>query len=264
MDSPFFYIAMLVLGLAVGLISAALGVGGGILMVPAFLAFVPGMDPHTAKGTSLFAIVFIAAQNTWRMRRAGVKAPRRLTAILVAGSILGGYGGGWASTFLPGEVILWLFITLLTLLGIRTFMLDAKAVSDDEVRSRNGVAFAIALVNGVVSAMTGVGGGIVMVPMSLLARIVTNERVVALSNSVMIFTCLAGSAAHVFAPQIAQIPWTYGQINVAVAALVFAGTWMGAPLGQIINEKLTLARRRVVMGALLLVIAVQLVFRALG
>ena len=58
---------MMLIGSGVGLISAALGWGGGILMVPAFLEFVPGMDPHTAKGTSLFIIVFVSTTNVWRL-----------------------------------------------------------------------------------------------------------------------------------------------------------------------------------------------------
>ena len=65
MNPLFFYPGMLFLGVGVGLMSGALGLGGGILMVPAFLEFVPVMDPHTAKGTSLLIIAW--PRPTWRL-----------------------------------------------------------------------------------------------------------------------------------------------------------------------------------------------------
>ena len=42
-------------------------------MVPAFLALYPGMDINTAKGSSLFAILFVTAYQSWEARRAGIK-----------------------------------------------------------------------------------------------------------------------------------------------------------------------------------------------
>ncbi|MEA3364123.1 MAG: TSUP family transporter, partial [Candidatus Hydrogenedentes bacterium] len=94
MNPLLFYPGMIILGIGVGLMSGALGLGGGILMVPAFLTFVPGMDPHTAKGTSLMIIVFVAAVNVWRLNRGHDNWQWRLALQVSIGSIVGGYFGG--------------------------------------------------------------------------------------------------------------------------------------------------------------------------
>lgn len=262
MDMLFFIPGMLLLGAGAGIISASLGLGGGIVMVPAFTEFV-GLDPHTAKGTSLFLIVFIAAMNAWRLNR-GLPTPWRLAALLAAGSIFGGYLGGWVTGLMSGPTVVWLFVGLLGLVGLRTFFIQSPHVADEDVRRRDVGAILIGFASGLVSGMTGTGGGALLVPLALIAGIVTNERVVGLSNLVMIATSLAATAAHFRADHISDLPWTVGQVNLAIPPLVFVGAQFGSPWGKRLNEKLTLPRRRVVMGLLLLLIAARLIYRTLA
>ena len=102
------------------------------------------------------------------------------------------------------------------------------------------------------------------VPLALLAGIVSNERVVGLSNMVMVATCAAASVAHFRAEQVfAGMPGTVGKVCLSLAPLVFVGSQIGSPLGRRINEKLSLRRRRVVLGILLMVIAVRLAYRTI-
>ena len=58
------------LGLAAGLASGLLGVGGGVLMVPALVIFLHQSQLH-AEATSLLAIVLVAGVGAWRQRRYG-------------------------------------------------------------------------------------------------------------------------------------------------------------------------------------------------
>ena len=87
---------MAMLGAGVGVVSAALGVGGGILMVPAFATFVAGVDMNTAKGSSLLVITFVAAVNSWRMNRGETKSPWDVIGLIALGSIAGGFLGASA------------------------------------------------------------------------------------------------------------------------------------------------------------------------
>jgi len=145
----------------------------------------------------------------------------------------------------------------------RTLLLEPKPVSEEEVRRRNLLAMLIGLMTGTVAGATGIGGGAVLVPLALMAGVIANERVVALSNTVMVATCLAGTVAHFSVTKTADLPWTYGQVNMALAPLVFLGAQVGAPFGKRLNEKLTLPRRKVIMAVLLLAIAARLAYRAL-
>ena len=61
---------VLVVGLAAGLTSGLLGVGGGVLFVPALVLFV-GLSQLDAEATSLVAVVIVAAFGAWRQHGYG-------------------------------------------------------------------------------------------------------------------------------------------------------------------------------------------------
>jgi uncharacterized membrane protein YfcA len=78
----------LALGSAVGLIAGFMGVGGGILAVPAFMLLL-GMPQHRAQGTSLAVILLTAPVGALEHARHGNVA-RRLVGWLALGAALGG------------------------------------------------------------------------------------------------------------------------------------------------------------------------------
>ena len=63
-------IETVLVGLAAGLIAGLLGVGGGILMVPALVVFL-GLSQIEAEATSLLAIVPVALVGAWRQHNYG-------------------------------------------------------------------------------------------------------------------------------------------------------------------------------------------------
>jgi uncharacterized protein len=64
------YVAAALFGLAGGVVGGLLGVGGGILFVPALAIFLD--EPQVrAEATSLLAIVPVALAGTWRQHRFG-------------------------------------------------------------------------------------------------------------------------------------------------------------------------------------------------
>lgn len=72
------------IGLVAGAVAGLLGVGGGVLFVPA-LAIVLGLSQVDAEATSLLAIVPVALLGAWRQRRYGnVRVGDGLTVGVVA------------------------------------------------------------------------------------------------------------------------------------------------------------------------------------
>jgi uncharacterized membrane protein YfcA len=259
-----YVLGMLALGAGVGVMSAGLGLGGGILMVPAFLTFVPGMDEHTATGTSLFVILFVALVNAWRLNAGLPDTPWRLAAWLSVGAMAGGYLGKWSASLLPARAVAGFFLLFLVLVGVRTFLLAEPRVRDEDVHRRRAAAAGIGLVAGFVGGGTGTGGGAVLVPLTLLAGLVTNARAVALSNMVMVATSAAAALAAFQAPRIHDGLWTVGQVELSLAPFVFIGAQLGSLAGVRLNAALSLPRRRVVMGLILLLIAVRVSGRLLA
>jgi len=257
-------LGLLLLGAAVGVISAAIGLGGGIVMVPAFLTFIPGMDAHTAKGTSLFIILFVALANAWRLNRGLPEKPWRMAAAMSCGSLLGGYAGAWITARMSEAAVVWIFVAFLGLLAVRTFFLQTPAVGAEAVRPRHALAALIGVVSGLVGGATGTGGGVVLVPLALLTGCACNARVVGLSNMVMVVTSAAGSIAHFLAQPVYAGSWTVGQVWLPLVPLVFLGAQMGSPYGVRLNARLSLRRRRWVLGAVLAAVAARMLIRALS
>jgi uncharacterized membrane protein YfcA len=83
--------AAILIGIAAGVSSGMLGVGGGIIFVPG-LAFVLGLSQLSAESTSLLAIVPVALVGAWRQRGYG-NVRLRDGLILGALSPLGVVGG---------------------------------------------------------------------------------------------------------------------------------------------------------------------------
>jgi hypothetical protein len=77
-------VAMILVGLASGILAGLLGIGGGIVIVPA-LTLLFGVPHVLAKGTSLAIVVPTALMGTVRNRQAGLAALRPAAAVGVAG-----------------------------------------------------------------------------------------------------------------------------------------------------------------------------------
>ena len=93
---------IVILGLLVGLLVGLMGIGGGIIAVPA-LVHIFGMDQHLAQGTSLFILLPpIGLGAVWVYWKKGeVSVPAGVMCAL--GILLGGYFGGLIAIDLPSK-----------------------------------------------------------------------------------------------------------------------------------------------------------------
>jgi len=89
-------VGALALGVAVGVFSGLIGVGGGIILIPA-LIYIFGMDQHLAQGTSLAMLLPPTGILAFMEYYKAGKVNWQLGLLIAAGVFLGGYfGGAWA------------------------------------------------------------------------------------------------------------------------------------------------------------------------
>ena len=108
----------LLLGLAAGVLSGFVGIGGGVLIVPA-LVFIFGFSQHQAQGTTLAMLVppvgILAAWTYYQHGFVDIK----VAAIIVAGFVFGGWVGARYATALSNETLGKVFGVVLMIIGLK-------------------------------------------------------------------------------------------------------------------------------------------------
>ncbi|HXI10737.1 MAG TPA: sulfite exporter TauE/SafE family protein [Thermodesulfobacteriota bacterium] len=114
----FFYV---LLGLAAGVLSGLVGIGGGILMVPG-LIFIFGMTQHQAQGTTLAMMVPpIGILAAWTYYRAG-HVDLKVAGLLCAGFLIGGLVGARAAVSLSNPVLEKVFGAVLLVIALKMLL----------------------------------------------------------------------------------------------------------------------------------------------
>jgi len=106
---------LVVTGVAAGVLSGLMGVGGGIVMVPALV--MAGLSQHRAQSTSLAAIVPIAVVGAL-MFGIGDSVDFGAAVVLAAGSLVGARGGALLMHRLSGVVLARVFGAFLIVVAI--------------------------------------------------------------------------------------------------------------------------------------------------
>jgi uncharacterized membrane protein YfcA len=117
MSGPTLYVALVAFGVAVGIASGLLGVGGGTLIIP-FLTLAVGVSQHAAEATSLLVILPTAIAGSLALRRHGVGhlgLALRFGVVGAVGSVL----GALLALALPGSTLRLVFAAFVGLVGLR-------------------------------------------------------------------------------------------------------------------------------------------------
>lgn len=114
-------VSFLLLGLLAGVLSGLLGIGGGIVMVPA-LVFASGMSQHLAQGTTLALMVppigLLAAWTYYRQGYVDVK----IAALICIGFFFGGLLGARFATAIDAVLLKRLFGMVLLIAAVKVIL----------------------------------------------------------------------------------------------------------------------------------------------
>lgn len=112
------FLLLIIIGLASGMLSGVLGVGGAIVVIPS-LVFVLGMSQHHAQGTSLaFMVPPIGVLAAWNYWKAGY-VNWRFALVLALTFMAGAYLGSLFSVHIPARVLRKIFGILLFIAAIK-------------------------------------------------------------------------------------------------------------------------------------------------
>ncbi len=110
---------LLLLGLVTGFLSGLLGIGGGIIIIPALVLGL-GYSQHAAQGISLVLIIPAVLSGLITYHRKGL-VDYRMAGLLSIGSIVGASFGANFVQYIPGLILEKIFGAVLVLLGYKMY-----------------------------------------------------------------------------------------------------------------------------------------------
>jgi len=128
--SPTDILILLLIGLGAGTLAGLLGIGGGVLMVPA-MVLISGFDQHVAQGTSLLVIIPAAALGSFTHYRHGRLALREAAA-LATGGVVGALLGSVTALSLDEELLQRLFAVLILVVALRMLLTRQRGSEADQ------------------------------------------------------------------------------------------------------------------------------------
>lgn len=229
-------LAMVVVGAFAGLIAGLLGVGGGIVIVPALYIVLTAVDidalirMHIAVGTSLAIIIptsIISARSHYKRGSVDVPLLKQWGPPLLAGVVVGAF----VASLVSGLVLSAVFATIAILVSANMLRGD-KGWRAGEALPGQPVRSVIAAFIGMISTMMGIGGGTLSVPI-LTAYSWPIRRAVGTAAAIGVIIAIPGATGFLISGLGAEgrPPFTVGYINLIGVALIVPTTMLLAPYG---------------------------------
>lgn len=215
---PAYIIAALIF--VVALLYSTVGHAGASGYLAAMALF--GMAPVVMKPTALVLNIIVATLGTVRFYRAGFFSWRVFWPFAIA-SIPASFVGG--SLTLPVPIYKSIVGAVLLYSAVRLFF-SATRADDKNVKSAPLVmAIIIGALIGLLSGLTGVGGGIFLSPVLLLMRWAKTKETSGVAVTFILVNSIAGLLGHLSSVEVIPVDGIYW------APAAFVGGWIGTHLG---------------------------------
>lgn len=273
---------LLGLGLLVGFLSGLFGVGGGFLLTP--LLMMIGIPPTVAAASDANQIVAASSSGTFAHWRLG-NVDFKMGVILIAGGVVGGTLGVQLIKILRATgnadfVIKITYVIMLAIIGGYMFQESLKNLRPRKVKelgalpqkksafakccegmpfqmnfSKSGVRMSVFMpvilgtLVGVLSALMGVGGGFIMVPVMVYMLRMPMHVVVGTSLFQVLFTCINVTFMQSY----------YNHtVDLMLAIFLLVGSTTGAQIGARISSHLKADQLKIILASIVLLVMVKM------
>ncbi len=270
------------LGLIVGLFSGVFGIGGGFLLTPLLIMF--KIPSTVAVATGLSQMVATSTSGAYAHYKIG-NVDFKMGVYLLIGGFLGGLIGVQAIKILTGMgnadfVIKMTYILLLGIIGTYMFieslssMKKKKETTAEPKKESNivqmlkslpfqtnfeksGVTHSVLIpiffgcFVGILSAIMGVGGGFLMVPVMIYILKMPIHIVVGTSLFQILFICIEVTFLQAY---------TNHNVDFILALLLLIGSTIGAQIGAVFGRRLRAEQLKILLATMVLAVAVKIIF----
>jgi uncharacterized protein len=271
------------LGGIVGLLSGLFGVGGGFLLTPLLIMF--GIPPTVAAASDSNQIVAASTSGTYAHARSGT-VDFKMGLLLLIGGVIGGTFGVRIIKVLNamGEANFVITITYIVMLGSIGSYMFYDSLSGLRSKSITGLSYDISIkpsiyarimknlpmqmefskskitlsllmplflggLVGVLSAIMGVGGGFIMVPVMVYLLRMPMHVVVGTSLFQILFTCINVTVMQA---------WMNHNVDFILALTLLFGSVIGAQIGARIGKRLKADQLKILMSVIVLAVMLKM------
>ena len=255
----------LMIGALSGTMAGLLGLGGGIVVVPA-LAIAYAHNPliptedimHMAVGTSLavITVTFLSSLHA-HMKKKSVRLD--IVKKFVPGLVVGVIAGALISNHLPSAFLRVFFSLFLLFIASRLFR--GELAVPNATLPGMPVIIGATMVIGALSSILGAGGGIILIPFMVRSQIDMRQ---ATGTSVACGVVIGLTATLCFMllgrDVVPDLPWTSGFIywpaffGVALTSILFA------PIGTAVAYRLPIITLKRILAVFIVIVAIQMLF----
>jgi len=193
----------LIVGFLTGILIGMLGIGGGLVFVPTLYYLLPFINvpisnlAYYTLGTSLFAGALASANSAYLHIREQ-NFSKRPAIIIAIGAVLSAFIAPFFVVKVNSEIIEYIFALVMIVVALRMIFESGKNQKYQLAKPLNEpFLFSIGIFTGVLSAFTGLGGGVIYVP-SLIYLFFLNARVaVGTSSIITAITMISSAVAYI-------------------------------------------------------------------
>ncbi|MBN2790186.1 MAG: sulfite exporter TauE/SafE family protein [Candidatus Delongbacteria bacterium] len=250
-------------GIVAGFLSGFLGIGGGIVTVPVIIYFLEGKVPDenlflAASTISLAVIIFSAANASLKHIKHKNFYKKALIPIAL-GSIIGPIPGNYICYVISDKSRIIFFAAVIFLLAIKILWFRNQ---DESVKANFNfwLMLSAGIVMGMISSMTGLGGGAVLVPMLTVFLHFDIKKAIGISTIVMIFTAASGIIGRAITGISSYLSW---DVFVPFFLAITVGTLLSARLGATVNIRSKSKNVKVFAATLYFIVAFKMIYKIL-
>ena len=234
------------LGFAAGILGSIIGLGGGIVIVPVLTFF--GFSPALAASNSIFAVFSnaIASSISYaKQRRIEYSIGLKLGLLSIPGTIVGAY----VSSDITPSIFKILFA--LILISASFYIFSKRKI---EPKSKNiskqimVLAIGASFFAGIISGLFGIGGGIIFVPLMVIAMGLSMKNAAPTSQFILLFASASALITHTL----------LGHPDFYQALLLAAGAFVGGLVGARLSLEIKENSLKILISVVMIAAAVKL------
>jgi uncharacterized membrane protein YfcA len=258
------WIAYLLMGLAVGLFAGMLGIGGGVILVPLMVFMFSAQDfpadriLHLALGTSMCSIVFTSISSV-RAHQSHGAVRWDIVRSAAASLVIGVLAGTLIADRMSSRFLAIFFVAFVYYAGTQLF-LDLKPRPTRQLPGAAGIS-AAGLAVGTISSWVGVGGGVITIPLMTMCN-VPMRHAIGTSAALGLPIAISGAIGYIATGwgKDHLPPMSLGYVYLPALIGIVVGTFVTVPLGAKLAHSMPVRALKRIFAVILFVLATRMLW----